>query len=318
MKKSFTSVLNFDLQAFLSYKRAFGFRYEQQERILRHFDRHVRKMHRSSKRRPDLPSLIESWLAQGQGRKPISAACHLRVIRQFCLYLRRRDPNGFVPNRQWFPQCHKSQFVPHIFSEAEVRQILRHISRRRGSRLRRQGLRLLWLLLYCTGLRFREVARLRIDDLDLRRCLLWVRESKGRTRLVPFGSDLADEFRCYLRSRGATTLSAEAPLLLSSYGKRYSTDPLRGLAWLLRETGIKPENGRKGPRPYDIRHTFAVHRLKRWYKQGVDLQGRLPWLSVYMGHVNILGTETYLTTTPELLALVSRRFETRFQRRQQL
>jgi hypothetical protein len=37
-----------------------------------------------------------------------------------------------------------------------------------------------------------------------------------------------------------------------------------------------------------------------------------------MGHTNILGTETYLTTTPELLALVSQRFETRFRKRHQL
>jgi integrase len=58
--------------------------------------------------------------------------------------------------------------------------------------------------------------------------------------------------------------------------------------------------------------TFAVHRLRRWYRQGVELSGRLPWLSTYMGHANILGTEAYLTTTPELLSLVSRRFEARF------
>jgi len=196
---------------------------------------------------------------------------------------------------------------------------MRHISHSPGSRLQRQGLRLLWLVLYCTGLRFGELARLRIADLDLKRRLLWVRESKGRTRLVPFGSDLADEFRSYLRCRVDATLSAEAPLLLSFHGKRYSTDSISyTLRRLLRQTGIKPEDGRKGPRPYDIRHTFAVHRLRRWYRQGVELQGRLPWLSVYMGHANILGTETYLTMTPELLALVSRRFETRFQRRQQL
>jgi hypothetical protein len=35
-----------------------------------------------------------------------------------------------------------------------------------------------------------------------------------------------------------------------------------------------------------------------------------------MGHANILGTETYLTTTPELLAVVGRRFETRFRKGQ--
>jgi integrase/recombinase XerD len=53
---------------------------------------------------------------------------------------------------------------------------------------------------------------------------------------------------------------------------------------------LKPEKGRVGPRPYDLRHAFAVHRLSRWYRQGVDLHSRLPWLSTYMGHVDIVGT----------------------------
>ena len=69
----------------------------------------------------------------------------------------------------------------------------------------------------------------------------------------------------------------------------------------LSSAGLKPEKGRVGPRPYDLRHAFAVHRWSRWYRQGVDLHGRLPWLSAYMGHVDIIGTETYLNTTPKLL-----------------
>jgi integrase len=156
---------------------------------------------------------------------------------------------------------------------------------------------------------------LQVRDLDLHRRLLWVRESKGRTRLVPFGSDLADEFRRYLRSRGTTILSAQAPLLLTCQGKPCTTQSISDtLRQWLRLAGLKPERGRSGPRPYDIRHTFAVHRLTRWYRQGVELSRRLPWLSVYMGHATILGTETYLNATPSLLALVSRRFETHFRK----
>jgi integrase len=314
MKNPFVSVLKSDLQGFLCYKRALGFRYERPEGTLRHFDRHVRKMHHPSGQPLDLRSLIQSWLAQGQGRKPITAATDLGVIRQFCLYRRRSDPDGFVPGREWFPGCVESQFIPHIFSEAEVRRILHQISRGPGSGYQRLGRRLLWVLLYCTGLRFGEAARLQVGDLDLRRRLLWVRESKGRTRLVPFGSDLANEFRRYLRGRGLG-LSAQSRLLLSFRGQAYTTKTISyALRQLLRQAGLKPERGRTGARPYDVRHTFAVHRLSRWYRQGVELSRRLPWLSVYMGHANILGTETYLHTTPDLLTLVSRRFETRFRK----
>ena len=80
---------------------------------------------------------------------------------------------------------------------------------------------------------------------------------------------------------------------------------------LLRQLDLKPARGRLGPRPYDLRHAFAVHRLTAWYREGVDIHARLPWLSAYMGHVNVLGTEVYLHATPELLQIASERFAER-------
>lgn len=74
----------------------------------------------------------------------------------------------------------------------------------------------------------------------------------------------------------------------------------------------EPDHGRIGPRPYDFRHSFAVQRLSKWYRQGADLHSRLPWLSAYMGHDDILGTETYLTATPELLELAGSRLRSRY------
>jgi len=84
---------------------------------------------------------------------------------------------------------------------------------------------------------------------------------------------------------------------------------VRGLFQL---TGMKPAKGRIGPRPYDLRHAFAVHRLSHWYKQGADLHTRLPWLSAYMGHVDIVGTETYLKATPELMGVAANRLRRRY------
>ncbi len=63
------------------------------------------------------------------------------------------------------------------------------------------------------------------------------------------------------------------------------------------------------PRVHDIRHTFAVHRLLAWYRQGADVQKLLPTLSVYMGHKQLVSTQVYLTAIPELLQEASRRFE---------
>jgi integrase/recombinase XerD len=60
---------------------------------------------------------------------------------------------------------------------------------------------------------------------------------------------------------------------------------------------------------HDLRHSFAVHRLISWYRDGADVQRLLPKLSTYLGHVHISGTQRYLTLTPELLREAGLRFE---------
>ena len=37
-----------------------------------------------------------------------------------------------------------------------------------------------------------------------------------------------------------------------------------------------------------------MHALLRWYRAGVDVQAKLPFLSTYMGHVSMVSTEHYL------------------------
>jgi site-specific recombinase XerD len=53
-----------------------------------------------------------------------------------------------------------------------------------------------------------------------------------------------------------------------------------------------------------------VHRLIAWYRCGADLQLLLPQLATYLGHIDLAGTQRYLTLTPELLNEASTRFET--------
>ena len=69
-----------------------------------------------------------------------------------------------------------------------------------------------------------------------------------------------------------------------------------------------PPGARQQPRLHDARHTFAVHRLVAWYREGADVQTCLPLLATYLGHVNLSGTQAYLPMTPELLDEASKRF----------
>ena len=69
-----------------------------------------------------------------------------------------------------------------------------------------------------------------------------------------------------------------------------------------------PHHRDTGPRIHDLRHTFAVHRLLAWYRDGQDINARLPWLATYLGHVDIQSTQVYLHATAELLGQVDQRF----------
>jgi integrase len=231
------------------------------------------------------------------------------------LFRRRRDGDGYVPEPGLVRRTHR--FHPYILSSNEIRSLLREVEGLRGPNapLRRATFKTLLLVLYCTGLRPGEPLRLKLQDVDVRQRLFVVRESKGKTRLVPFREGLAREIRRFLELRLALEpRSPQSPLFVRSDGAAYPMYQVSyEFRYLCRRLGLKPLAGRVGPRLYDIRHVFAIRRLTEWYREGVDLQGRLPWLSAYMGHDDLLGTEVYLTATPELLRAASRRFEARLQ-----
>ena len=312
MTVPFASPLAAEIEAFLRFKRALGHRYQRAEYTLLNFDRFAERQV-TSPGPIDMRRLILEWLASANCRKPVSVTNELGVIRQFCLFQRRTDPDAFVPGREWAPQSTESDFLPHVLSEAEVRLLLAMAEKIRRPALISATARALILVLYCTGLRIGEALRLELCDVDLSEATFYIRDSKGRSRWVPFRGDLADELKLYRRVRDPlASVAPDAPLFVRPNGERLSMGAASGLLRrLLRKAGLKPQRGRRGPRPYDLRHTFAVHRLTSWYRDGVEIASKLPWLSAYMGHQDIVGTEVYLTATPELLEIVGRRFESR-------
>ena len=301
-----------DIKEFLAFKRALGFAYQRGAFTLGRFEQFVRQR-APGHAKVALETMIHQWLTRRPGRKPLTVALELSPVRQFCLYRRRTQPNSFVPSRDWVSRAGDSTFLPSIFSLDDVQRLIAAANAYQGLKIWGCMFRTLLLMLYCTGLRLGEAVRLRLDDVDLDSQTFLIRASKGKTRIVPFGDDLAQELRGYLHERNAMTAKHPAGTWLITR----DAQPLSVMAAsaairrLLRRLKLKPRRGRRGPRPYDFRHTFAVHRLSEWYRQGVDIHARLPWLSAYMGHDNVLGTEVYLTATPALLHLASERFAAR-------
>ena len=305
------TALAHDAAQFLAFKRAMGMGYRRAEFVLNGFLRFVRDHY--GERPASLEQAVTQWVTRIEGRKAITVGSEFGVVRQLCLFRRRSDPYGFVPDHAVAP-VKESVFVPYIFSREEVLALLDAATRHEGRNMWGAMLRALTLVLYCTGMRLGEATRLHLVDVDLRAAVLTVQRSKGRSRILAIRDDLVVELRQYLRQREGVLVASRAHDPLTLFIRRDGTGlTLRAasesLRCLLRDLGLKPPRGRSGARPYELRHAFAVHRLTAWVIEGVDVHAKLPWLSAYLGHQNVLGTEVYLKATPELLQLASQRFE---------
>ena len=311
MTKRFASIWAAEFKAFLAFKHSLGYSYRQAEFTLRALDRFLIG-HAHGVDYQHLDEAILSWMEQRPGRKPISVSLELNIVRQFYAFLRRRGYKG-LREPSWPKLRVSGDFVPYVLSIKEIMKLL-HLTTTLTGPFRKITYRTLILVLYCTGLRFGEALRLRLRDVDVARSLFFVVESKGRSRWVPYHASLCRELKRYLVFRKSFAPSGPDDLFFVGANRTRLQIPSASevVRQLLRTAGLKPAEGRTGPRPYDLRHAFAVHRLTRWYHEGVDLHSRLPWLSAYMGHDNLLGTEVYLSATPELLALAGSRFRRRY------
>jgi integrase len=78
----------------------------------------------------------------------------------------------------------------------------------------------------------------------------------------------------------------------------------------LKKAGIVHRGVGFGPREHDLRHSFCVHSLQLFCRQGLDVYCFLPWLSAYVGHKSIQATQGYLRLTaeayPELIEVITK------------
>ena len=313
MTKGFHSPVAGELHGFLQFKRSLGYPYQRAEFTLYEFDRFLVE-YAAQHHRWRLDRAALAWLSSKPKRKAVSVSIDAAVLRQFFAYLRRGSDAQAVTEPLWPRLPTEPSFVPYFLSEQDILKLLGLCDGLSRPPFRATLYRALLLVLYCTGLRFGEALRLRLREVDTRSGVLFVNTFKGRSRWVPFHRSLCRELDRYLAAR--VKFAPSGPDTRLFVGVNRCTLPVKTAQWTLRglfkRAGLKPAQGRLGPRPYDLRHAFAVHRLSRWYSQGVDLHARLPWLSAYMGHVDIIGTEAYLNATPELLNLAGNRLRHRY------
>ena len=312
MVRDFHSSLATHIAAFLDEKRACGYRYVAETATLRRFDRFLCQGGCSGETLSR--DIVERWTTKSSHESPRTHKARLLVIRQFGLYLRRHGIEAYVPDSK-LASMTRLEFVPHIFTREQVRRLLESVDNLPfdpRTPERQLVMPELFRVLYGCGLRAGEALRLRIGDVDFERGVLTIRQSKFRKdRLVPLAPALMSRLRRYAAAMNLR--NPEAVFFPNPLGCHYSLRSIYQLfRRLLRQCGI-PHGGRgQGPRLHDLRHTFAVHCLERWYRQGEDLNARLPLLVAYLGHESLRGTQRYLRLTPSVFPDIVARLEAFF------
>jgi integrase len=307
---AFCSPLGPAIASYLSLKRALGRRFATETVTLANLDRFLVARHADDALTPDD---FAAWSLTLAHLTPTVRRNRMRIVRGLCLYLRRSDPDCFVPDPSGFPAPH-SPCRPHIFTEEQIVRLLRiaaGLARTSTSPLRAEVYRLAIVLLFTAGLRRGELVRLVLSDYDATERTLLVRASKfHKSRLVALSQDGAREMDRYLQARRRLPHDGDDPVLVSSSGglRPYAGASIAmGLRGLFRCADIRTAKGRL-PRVHDLRHSYAVHALLRWYRAGVDVQAKLPVLATAMGHVSIASTAYYLALVEPIAEAASVRF----------
>jgi integrase/recombinase XerD len=306
------SHLGAEIREHVERMRTLGFRYDE-NRFLR-FDRFLQQQ-------PDAAKQTLSTLVRQYASLASSAAMKLERVklgRVLARALNRRGIPTAAPERDRLlvQEMLRKRCRPYIYTEDEVLLLLktaRHYPSPKAP-LRPLTIYTMLVLGYCAGLRMGEIVGLELKDIDLNAGTIEVRDTKFfKSRLLPLSSDAVVAVQTYMKARekSGATGNPESALFWHEKGSYRYAVAENLLRRVIQRAGLRKIPGRgSGPRVHDLRHTFVVHRMTQWYRQGINPQSHLPYLAAYLGHRDIHSTLVYLTITQELLQRANERFRT--------
>jgi len=299
------------LEAYLAYKHSLGFMLIHEATVLRRFSDYTLTIEYDGSL---TTNLVLDWAATGtcsdktMGRR-------IEVIRPFSKYIHSFDPDAEIIQSLIYKNVHDRP-TPYIYSEGEVLQLMDQCKTLYSpDGLRAYTVETVIGLLWSTGLRPSEPINLTIGDVNLDQQLIHVRKTKfSKERFIPIDSSVAEKLQVYKRwinSKVGSKTPSEA-FFYTTGGVALTESALAYAFKLIRPCINAVPTGYPYVRLYDFRHTMACNTIRKWSKQGIDINAKLHVLSTYMGHVRPEDTFWYLSATPELLGISCAKYETRF------
>jgi integrase/recombinase XerD len=306
----FGSFLGETMAEYVRLKRTLGYRYNVNERMLLRFDRFLQ--HHADFVGKPLNQLVDKWAQDAPSAFRLWEAARVGRLMSKAMY--RANPAA-PTGAGAYPTVRLEQRQPYTYSDEEIQRLFKAALAFPSPKapLRPLSLYTVVVLAYCVGLRLGEIVRLKLGDVDLRNGTIEIRETKFfKYRRLPLAEGVTAAVGDYLVAReqaGGSTISDSGLFWNQKFGRVYSYGGLSILlVKVLRRADLKPVTGRIGPRVHDLRHTMVGHRMRQWYREGINPQSKLPHLATYLGHKDIDSTLVYLNSTPELLHEASERF----------
>jgi integrase/recombinase XerD len=304
--------LSTELDRYLVIRRSLGYDLGTTERILRGFIAFAERQgaaHIGT-------DLFLRWRNTFGRANQQTWATRLRIVRLFAQWLHGMDPDHEVPPRGLIPD-HYRRVRPYIYSEDEIRRIVEAAAALPSVYgLRALTCSTLFGLIAVTGLRISEALSLDAGDIDLETGVLTLRRGKlGRARVLPLCESTTAQLCTYSKERDRLLGVRSEAFFVAECGNRLTDCGARyNFALVCQTIGMRPAEKFKrhghGPRIHDLRHTFAVRTLIRWYQTGCNPAQEMIKLTTYLGHANPAHTYWYIEAVPELLGLASLRAET--------
>jgi len=249
-----------------------------------------------------------AWACESTSSAPQQSR-RLGVVRVFSRHLNAIDPVSEIPPINLLvARSHRP--TPYLYSPEEIAALI-HAAGTITESLLAATMQAVISLIAASGMRIGEVLALDRGDVDLDSAVLTVIGKNDQTRMVPVHSTTAAMLAAYAARRDHLCPKTICPsFFLTRTGHRAQQSGMQHtFAKVLVLAEIPTPPRRRRPRIHDLRHTFAVTSLIRWYQDGVDVATQLPVLSTYLGHSSTEATYWYLQAAPQLLTLAAQRLE---------
>jgi len=301
---NFKSHFKIYIEKLISQKISLGYKYEASKRILQRFD------HFCLEEYPEetnlTKELIDAWAMRNPMESVATRKGRITPVNHLAILMANLDFESVTFPMHSLPS--KEVYHPYIFSNEELKNFFNRTDKchiRPESPYRHLFMPIFFRLIYSCGLRVSEARHLKLKDVDLNHNVLTIVSAKNnKDRLVPISSKMNQRCASYfnlvhLMSSGEDYFFPNIdgnPMTLTNAYKNF-----RKFLW---QAGISHGGRGKGPRIHDLRHTFAVNRLKNWITEGKDLHTLLPVLQAYLGHESYYETAYYLRLTADMFPFI--------------